>query len=312
MQIRAMQIRMSGKFCAISAVLFLTATFAVAADSGNVCPDSADYQQPQHFNGYLVQIVPGVRPRGKDEDNTKSNNSNKARFEFRCLATITPAKGVRKVVGKDWTMAIDAVSGSDVNGAGKPDVVFDGHTSGARCCYEYWIASLSNPPRLIRQLRSQLPGEFQKNSQGMVEIRIPDAAFQFFMLPADQAAMPQVFFRLEGNKLLDVSSEHQAEYDEQISQARSELSPDELAKFRQSRYNDKLFMDQFPAVKGVLTIVLDYLYSGREEQAWQALQEMWPESDQERVKSTILERRARGIVNQLQATEPKAGIKAGM
>jgi len=28
-------------------------------------------------------------------------------------------------------------------------------------------------------------------------------------------------------------------------------------------------------VKRVLTIVLNYLYSGREPQAWQALDEMW-------------------------------------
>lgn len=60
-----------------------------------------------------------------------------------------------------------------------------------------------------------------------------------------------------------------------------------------------MFIDQLPTVKRVLTIVLNYLYSGREAQAWQALDEMWPASDEQRVKGLILERRARGLAGQI-------------
>lgn len=285
---------MRSKVCVCVLVGVFLVPFALA-DSDSSCPASQDYREPHRFDRYIVGIVPGIAPHGKE------------RVEFRCLGTITPPQGVRKTIAKDWTMAVDPVSGSDVNGDGKPDAVFDGHTSGARCCYEYWIASLSRTPKLIRELRSALPAKFEKNSDGAVEIRIPDAAFQFFMLPFEEAVTPLVIFRLEGDKMIDISAQHQQEYDEQISKARSELRPGELEKFRQSRYNDKLFMDQLPAVKGVLTIVLDYLYSGREQQAWQTLEEMWPASDQGRVKATILERRRRGIVNQLSATELKSG-----
>jgi hypothetical protein len=48
----------------------------------------------------------------------------------------------------------------------------------------------------------------------------------------------------------------------------------------------------------VLAIVLGYLYSGREEQAWKALDEMWPSADKNRVRSLILERRKRGLMAQ--------------
>jgi hypothetical protein len=285
---------MQSKFCVCLLVGVFLAPFAWA-DSDNSCPTSQDYREPHRFGRDIVRIVPGVPPHGKE------------RFEFRCLGTITPPQGVRRTIAKDWTMAVDPISGNDVNGDGKPDVVFAGHTSGARCCYEYWIASLTRSPRLIKKIRSPLQAKFEKNADGSVEIRIPDAAFQFFMLPFEDAVTPMVFFRLEGDKIVDVGSQHQHEYDEQISKVRSEIKPDELEKFRQSRYNDKLFTDQMPAVKAVLSIVLDYLYSGREQQAWQTLQEMWPASDQARVKATILERRQRGIVNQLSATEPKPG-----
>jgi hypothetical protein len=58
-----------------------------------------------------------------------------------------------------------------------------------------------------------------------------------------------------------------------------------------------------PAVRKAMTVVLNYLYSGREEQAWQALDEMWPPADATRVKQLILERRSRGLLFQ---AKPKA------
>ena len=51
----------------------------------------------------------------------------------------------------------------------------------------------------------------------------------------------------------------------------------------------------------MLIVVLAYLYSGRESQAWQALGEMWPQSDQARIKAIIMERRSRGMLSQLGA-----------
>lgn len=265
---------------------------AVAADFSPDCPTSQHYQQPHRFGGYVVQLLPGPAPRGNE------------RVEFRCLGTVIPPQGTRKVVAKDWVLSLDSISGIDVNGDGKPDVVLAGHTSGAHCCYEYSIVSLSKPPKLLRQIRTPLPAVFQSSPTG-VEIHLREAAFQYFMLPPDQAVTPLVVVRLEGTKLTDISSQRQQEYDEQISTARSELSPSELQKFRQSRYNDKLFTDQLPAVKRVLTIVLSYLYSGRETQAWQALEEMWPTSDQARIKAVILERRSQGLLNDLITSSTK-------
>ncbi|GEM_PF-1804154 len=260
--------------------------FALAGENVADCPAADNYQQPHRFGAYVVQIVPGPPPQGKQ------------RVEFRCLGTITPAQGVRKAIAKNWTLSLNPISGTDINGDGKPEVVFDGHTSGSHCCYEYWIASLSKPPRLVREIRSEMPVSFQVSDSGAL-IRVPDAAFQFFMLPPEEGVVPTAILRLEGNRLVDVSSQHQAEYDEAIAKAKAELAPDDLEKFRHSSYNTKLFTDQLLTVKRVLTIVLDYLYSGREEQAWQALEQMWPASDQARVKAIILERRTRGVLSQL-------------
>ena len=279
---------MLARIFAILITLFALPLAAMAADAHADCPGSGHYRQVHRFAGYAVQMIPGPPAKSKE------------RVEFRCLGTITPPQGVRKVLARNWTLAVDPVSGSDVNGDGKPEAVFDGHTSGANCCYEYWVASLSKPPKLLREIRSPLQAVFQKTSGG-VEIRIPDAAFQSFMLPPEDVVTPLMILKLDGDTLIDISPQHQQQYDEQIAKARSEIAPAVLEKFRQSRYNDKLFTDQLPTVKRVLTVVLDYLYSGREAQAWQALGEMWPQSDQARIKAIIMERRSRGMLSQLGA-----------
>jgi hypothetical protein len=122
------------------------------------------------------------------------------------------------------------------------------------------------------------------------------------------AVIPQVYLKMQGDALQDVSAQFQPQYDKLIDDAKSQLTSADLEKFRHSRYNDKMFTDQLPTVRRVLTIVVNYLYSGREEQAWKALDELWPASDEGRVKNLILERRARGLLKQL--NEPSAGVVA--
>jgi hypothetical protein len=116
---------------------------------------------------------------------------------------------------------------------------------------------------------------------------------------------------MDGNKLLDVGAQFYKEYDAQIEQARAQLSSQEVEKFRQSRLGDKMFGDQTFTVHRVLVIVLNYLYSGRQEQAWQALTELWPPSDQGRIKSLILERRSRGLLKEVVEGDAEAAQPAG-
>lgn len=193
-------------------------------------------------------------------------------------------------------MSLDQVSGADVNGDGAPDVVFDGFSGGQGCCYTYWIVSLGKKTQVVREIHNQVPLVFRRRDDGLIEVRTGEGAFDLFLLPHEDAVIPELTFRLQGSNLIDVSPEYQKEYDEQIAKAQSELTADSLDKFRRSVYTQKMFIDQAPTVKAVLTIVLNYLYSGRDSQAWQALEKMWPPSDQQRVRALILERRARGLL----------------
>jgi hypothetical protein len=113
--------------------------------------------------------------------------------------------------------------------------------------------------------------------------------------------------RLDGDSLVDLGAEHRADYDREIEKARSELTPEERDKLKNSTYSQGMLFDQLPTVQKVLTIVLNYLYSGRQDDAWHALDEMWPPADKERVEKLILERRSRGLLSQM-SEKPKAGL----
>jgi hypothetical protein len=60
----------------------------------------------------------------------------------------------------------------------------------------------------------------------------------------------------------------------------------------------------------VLEITWAYLYSGREQQAWNTLAEMWPASDVPRIRKAILEVHSRDIPGQTVVTAALPKIRA--
>jgi hypothetical protein len=59
-----------------------------------------------------------------------------------------------------------------------------------------------------------------------------------------------------------------------------------------------------------LQIIWDYLYSGREQEAWDALAELWPPADVDRIRTAVLGARARGIRAQVDGTSEKVSSGA--
>jgi hypothetical protein len=271
--------------------LFLMLLSASAQVEMLSCPSDKSEKQSRKYAGYTVSLETVSKQGERCRAVVKPPNSN--------ASDSKAAPG--KTVARDWTLAINPLSGTDINGDGKPELILQGYSGGAHCCYTYRIVSLRPGLPVLQEIRNQVPASFVKRDDGSIEITTGEGVFDFFLVPHSESVIPKVFFRLEGNKLVDTGGAHLAEYDKEIEEARSQLTPAELDKLKKSTYNQNMFLDQLPTVRKVLTIVLDYLYSGREEQAWQALDEMWPPSDVTRVKSLIQERRARGLLFQAKA-----------
>ena len=266
----------------VGAAILLMKPEASAQKPVLVCPAAKGVPQVHQFSGYSVRL------------------SGSPGHVNRCFATVTPAgsKTAGKKVATDWAVSINALSGTDVNGDGKPDLIVQGFSGGAHCCYTYRIIGLTDGLPLVREIHNQVPVVFKTRDDGRVELNTGEGVFDYFLVPHANSVIPRIFMRLDGDQLVDVSSEHIADYDHEIEKARSELTPDELDKLKKSTYSQGMLFDQLPAVQKVLTIVLNYLYSGRQDEAWKALDEMWPPSDKERVEKLILERRSRGLLSQ--------------
>lgn len=266
------------------------------------CPYENDFQRPQRIGNYTLRLLPA----GHTGDRDHSNEGPK----IRCRAVLIPPAAKAVTLARQWALKLDPISGADLNGDGIPDLVLAGYSGELHCCYVYTVVSLGRTPRVLHTFKTRIPMVFEKQQDGGVLIRTGDGVFDYFMTPPADTVVPPIILRMRASGVEDVSAQFPEVFDQAIEKSRSELTRDALEKFHASTYRDKLFMDQVLTVHRVLTIVLNYLYSGREEQAWQNLQELWPPSDFERAKSLIIERRRRGLLTELSGNAEKPALHA--
>jgi len=181
----------------------------------------------------------------------------------------------------------------------------------------YKMYSLEKPPRLLRTVTGGSSfSAADTDLDGRIEIWTDDAnaVNEMDRLSVGELDFPPtVVLRFEKHKLMDVSAEFQSHFDREIAQLHAELDPKHLADFKNS--DGKLLptpslseeqMHQMRLTKiKVMEIVWAYLYSGRDQQAWEALAEMWPPSDLDRIRSLILNARTAGMRSQVDGVEAK-------
>jgi hypothetical protein len=217
-------------------------------------------------------------------------------------------------------MDVDAF-GIDL-GMGTPVATFQVKKTDAECCMTLQIYSLRQPPKLLRTITG---GSFFSTADtdldGQIEIWTNDAAsLEGFEVSRTDLA-PTIVLRFVRGLLVDVSSEFQGYFDNQIAKLRGALSAADLREFKNSSGRlpptahfspeDMRRSENLGRTKEkVLQIIWDYLYSGREQEAWGALGEMWPAADAGRIRAAILSARARGIRAQADGTSEKVSSGA--
>ena len=158
-----------------------------------------------------------------------------------------------------------------------------------------------------------LPLHFEdRDGDGRFEIWARDFAFLHFDdLPAELTPQPLIVFRLKGETLHMVSQAFWPDYEQEIAQAKGRIPKDLLEKFigsptASSDSNDKpkeLSPHEKEAIIEVkadaLAIVLANLYGGRGQEAWKALDDMWPPLDKPRIRQMILKARTGGILSEI-------------
>lgn len=226
-----------------------------------------------------------------------------------CQATLTWKKHEMPVARNAWQVDVDAM---DVDlGLGAPAVAFQVKQTSGATSMSYAIYLLRGSPQPVRTITGG--GLFRAadtDMDGRVEIWATDAgaADQFEGIPlANFDTLPTIAMRFEKQRLMDVSAEFEGEYDRQIALARAGLDAGALLAFKNSdgRFDrippwetDKIRSLQNTKTK-VLEMVWGYLYSGREEKAWQVLGEMWPSADLSRIRALLVKAHAGGICSEV-------------
>ena len=235
-----------------------------------------------------------------------------------CSATLEWGKDAMLVVPEAEAVDIDAL-GVDL-GLDSPIVALEVKNSDADWFVTYKIYSLKKPPHLLRTITGGSSfSAADVDLDGRIEIWTDDASAVNGLDGLSVGELdfpPMTVLRFEKHKLMDVSAEFQSHFDHQIAQLHSELDSNQLGDFKSSDGRlsptaslsvEQMHQRRLTKVK-VLEIVWAYLYSGREQQAWQALGEMWPTSDLDRIRSLILKARTAGIQSQIDGVERKPGL----
>ena len=218
--------------------------------------------------------------------------------EIVCRGSLVDRAGRDTLLLNDWDVSIHQGTGEDLFGDGNPSLVLEGYSGGAHCCYTYEIVGLGERPVILRPIRNETPFFFFKDtSSKQFRILTSDGAFDYFDGMCHACApFPRVVLQVEGSGLHDVSANFLEQYDSEIALARAKIADGDIQKFIVSDFED--------AKAVVLEIVLSYLYSGRESEAWQTLAEMWPAADRERIKALIVKTRVHGLLSKLAKTGP--------
>jgi hypothetical protein len=279
--------------------LFLLAALAApAAALERGCSQGVGEWTENLWDGYKILITPAAEG---------------AREQCRAVLQSADGKVQFEVTGAE--ALVNPISGSDVNGDGKPDVVIETHRTAGQCCYTYSILTPGAEPPLVRQITTTPPLLFEdRDNNGKVEIFTHEFAFVGIEgLGESDSPRPLVVFRLRGNTLYNVSASYWPEYQRDVEAAKNTLSrsgqelllgrnntsgvgaggnkPKELSPAEERQLLD---------AKGVvLTMTLDYLYGGKGEDAWKTIREFWTDRDKDRIRQAILLSRSRGVLSEV-------------
>ena len=240
-----------------------------------------------------------------------------------CEAALLWDRG--KVVVTTGVAQVDVDAFGIDAGLGAPVAAFQVRKANADCCMALEIYSLRKPPKLLRTITG---GSFFSTADtdldGQIEIWTDDAAalegFENPMAGRSDLA-PTVVLRFEHGRLVDAGSEFQGYFDSQIARLRAELAPEDLREFKSSSGRlpptahfspeDLRRSERLERTKaGVLQIIWAFLYSGREQEAWNSLAELWPAADLERIRAVIVSARARGIRAQVDGASARTSAGA--
>jgi hypothetical protein len=213
-----------------------------------------------------------------------------------------------RVLAQDEQLGIFQPEYVDLDRDGVPELIVATDSGGSGGYCTSYILSQKGKPRLLQKIADSYAAHAVDDDSGYAgpdyAVETGDLVFNSFDGLCNACSpRPAMYLQLRNGQFVDVSSHFKAEYDREIEELRRKLAPSDLRRFRSAKTSqDDAYAEAFvtkDTAQTVLKILLDYLYSGREQRAHAYLREAWPAFDQQRVWKEIIETRAGGILEQI-------------
>ena len=188
----------------------------------------------------------------------------------------------------------------DLDGDDTPELVVVAGSTGSGGYADSYVFSQAPQVRLIKAVKDACPVEVLNGPTGRALVTCDLDFASFDGLCNACSPRPAVYLRLEQGQLRDRSRLFASQYDEHIAGLRKQLSDRDVQSFLKSRDANDSAYEGSNARPSVLRIIIDYVYSGREPEARQVVETMWPTWDRERVWNDIVNTRSVGVLEQLQ------------
>jgi hypothetical protein len=179
---------------------------------------------------------------------------------------------------------LNDLTGSDFTGAGYPDLAIETYSGGAHCCFSTLVYELG--PTLKKVLESpavDCEGEFKDlDNDGKMEFITCDNAFAYEFCCFAGSPLVTAVMRYEPGRGYVPASPHYPQ-----------VYADDIVRDRQLAIgaipDDKCEWDSTTKCS-ILPLVLDYLYSGRQDQAFVELHRLYRFEDEDAFRKQILEK----------------------
>ena len=183
-------------------------------------------------------------------------------------------------------LRLDPLTGRDITGEGNPDVIIRGYSGGAHCCFYTIVCDLGEELRIYATPDSpegNCPGEFvDLDGDGTYEFVTCDDSFAYrYCCYAGSPAVKTVLRLVPGKGFVPVSPEFSQLYEEDIRR-HTEMAEAAREKGKGNGWDGTTKCE-------VLPLVLNLLYSGRIEEAWQALERYYRFPDLNTFRAEIWE-----------------------
>ncbi len=173
----------------------------------------------------------------------------------------------------DYAIGFGDLNGTDLTNDGTPEVIIERFTGGAHCCSGTEVYSVGDRlENVLSRVPAECGGGFNDlDGDGTYEYITCDDVFAYAYCPYVGSPFPQVVMKYDVDRgYIPASPEFPQVYDESIVRNLESAQVSEPGAYGEFDGSNKC---------SVLPVVLDYLYSGQDELAWQTFNDIYKGDD---------------------------------